>query len=292
MDVGFVGIGRMGSRMAARLLAAGHRLAIYDVAPEACRPLAARGATVAAAADEVARSSEIVLTSVPGPAEVAAAIEGPRGILGGARPGTLVVETSTIGPAQSQALAERCGTAGVTYIDAPVSNGVEAAETGKLTVMVGGDKSAFEKALPILRQLGNRVYHLGPVGSGNVAKIANQVVYLSYVVGFCEMAKLGRQFGLDVSALVDILRHSVAGSPLTTGWDKRIGTEDIEGGFRIRRVLKDLQLGADLCTDQGFDAPVFQAALETYREAARAGFAENDMTAIYSGFAARRGGNR
>jgi 3-hydroxyisobutyrate dehydrogenase-like beta-hydroxyacid dehydrogenase len=283
MNLGFVGIGRMGSRMAARLLAAGHRVVVYDVAAASCLPLQAKGAVIAAAADEVARASDVVITSVPGPVEVSAAIEGPRGILAGARPGTIIVETSTIGPAQSRSLAERCAKQGVTYIDSPVSNGVEAAEAGTLTIMVGGDKAAYEKVLPVLQVLGNRVYHLGPIGSGNVAKIANQVVYLSYVVSFCEVATLGREFGLDVASLVDILRNSVAGRPLTTHWEKRIETGDIEAGFRLRRVLKDLQLGVDACADLKIATPVLDAAVRTFRETADAGFGENDMTAIYSG---------
>lgn len=285
MQLGLIGIGRMGSRMAARLLAAGHGLTIFDINVEACRPLAQHGATIADAPDEVARSSEIIITSVPGPAEINAVIEGPRGILAGAKPGTLIVETSTIGPAQSQSLAEHCAAAGVIYIDAPVSNGLEAAAAGTLTVMVGGERSAFDRALPILQLLGNRIYHLGPVGSGNVAKIANQIVYLSYVASFCEVAGLGHQFGLDIPALVEVLRHSVAGTPLITGWERRIQTGDIAAGFEINRVLKDLQLGADLCSEERFDAPVFQAALDIFRKAAAAGLGKNDMSAIYSALA-------
>src|SRR5690348_15727539 len=285
MQLGLIGIGRMGSRMAARLLAAGHGLAIFDVNAEACEPLARRGATIADAPEDVARSSEIIITSVPGPAEVNAVIEGPRGILAGAKPGTLIFETSTIGPAQSRAFAEHCAAAGVVYIDAPVSNGLDAAAAGTLTVMVGGDRSAFERALPILQQLGNRIYHLGPIGCGNVAKIANQIVYLSYVASFCEVAGLGREFGLDIPALVEVLRHSVAGSPLITGWERRIQTGDIAAGFAINRVLKDLQLGADLCREERFEAPIFAAAIDIFRKAAAAGLGKNDMSAIYSALA-------
>lgn len=284
MELGFIGIGRMGSRMAKRLLAAGHKVTVFDINADACRPLAADGAAIAKSPEGAARSSEIIITSVPGPAEVGAVIEGPKGILAGARPGTLIVETSTIGPAQSCAFAEHCAAAGLQYIDAPVSNGLEAADAGTLTIMVGGEPSAYERALPVLRHLGTRIYHLGPIGSGNVAKIANQLVYLSYVASFCEVAGLGYRYGLDMSKLVDVLRHSVAGAPLVTGWERRIETGEIAAGFQIYRVLKDLSLGTELCADKRFDAPVFEAALQTFRKAAEAGFGENDMSAIYSAF--------
>ncbi|MGH7087557.1 MAG: NAD(P)-dependent oxidoreductase, partial [Stellaceae bacterium] len=137
MEIGFIGIGRMGSRMAARLLAAGHRLSIADADPAACRPLAARGAEVAPSPAAVAGTSDIVLTSLPGPAEVEAVIRGSGGVLEGAQRGSLIAELSTIGPEQSRALAQACAAAGLAYIDAPVSNGVGPAETGDLTIMVG-----------------------------------------------------------------------------------------------------------------------------------------------------------
>jgi 3-hydroxyisobutyrate dehydrogenase-like beta-hydroxyacid dehydrogenase len=282
MELGFIGIGRMGSRMAGRLLAAGHALAIYDVDRAACAPLAERGATLCDGPGDVAGRSDMILTSVPGPVEVEAVMAGPAGVIAGARPGALIAELSTIGPAQSQDLAGRATAAGLAYIDAPVSNGVPAAEAGELTIMVGGSAADYRRALPVLNLLGNRLYHLGPIGSGNIAKIANQVVYLAYVAAFSEVARLGRDCGLDVPSLVDVLRRSVAGAPLMTGWERRIETGDIEPGFRIRRVIKDLELGARICADRQFDAPVFQAALDTFRKADAAGFRESDMTAIYT----------
>jgi 3-hydroxyisobutyrate dehydrogenase-like beta-hydroxyacid dehydrogenase len=281
MQIGFIGIGRMGSPMAGRLLAEGYRLAIHDIDPVACQGLAARGAAVRASPAEVARDSAIILTSLPGPDEVEAVMTGPNGVLAGAASGSLIVELSTIGPAQSRALARRCAEAGLSYIDAPVSNGVGPAARGELTIMVGGDAAALERARPILRILGNRIYHLGPVGSGNVAKIANQIVYLSYVASFTEVARLGRHCGLDVLALIDLLRNSVAGAPMMTGWEKRIETGDIEPGFMVRRVLKDLGLGHQICVEDGFAAPILEDVIATFRRAFDAGYSEKDMTAIY-----------
>ena len=240
MEIGFIGIGRMGSLMAGRLLSEGHRLAINDVEPAACLPLVERGAVLRSTPAEVAQDSAMILTSLPGPEDVESVMTGPKGILLSARAGALIVEMSTIGSAQSRRLAARCAAAGLSYIDAPVSNGVGPAARGELTIMVGGDEAMLDRARPILDCLGNRIYHLGPVGSGNIAKIANQIVYLSYVAAFTEVARLGRHSGLDVLALVDLLRNSVAGSPMMTGWEKRIETGDIEPGFMVRRVLRIL----------------------------------------------------
>jgi 3-hydroxyisobutyrate dehydrogenase-like beta-hydroxyacid dehydrogenase len=281
MQIGFIGIGRMGSRMAARLLAAGHRLSIADIDAAACSPLAAQGTEVAPTPAAVARASEMVLTSLPGPAEVDAVIRGPEGVLEGARRGSLIAELSTIGPEQSRALARACAAAGLAYIDAPVSNGIGPAETGDLTIMVGGEAADYTRALPILKCLGRDIYHLGPVGSGNIAKLANQAVYLAYVAAFTEVLRLGRAAALDVPTLVDVLRKSVAGAPLMTGWEKRIESGDLEGGFLVRRVLKDLGLGAEACASHGIAAPVIEATIGAFRAVGDKGYLEKDMTALY-----------
>ncbi len=281
MDIGFIGMGRMGSRMAARLLAAGHTLSVNDLNHDACVALVERGATARATPRDVAQCSAIVLTSVPGPAEVEDVIAGPSGVLSGIRPGALVIEMSTIGPVQSRALARRCAEAGAGYIDAPVNNGPLGAEAGELTIMVGGDEAAYRQALPILRCLATNIYHMGPTGSGNIVKLLNQMIFLSYVASFCEAARLARQSGLNMVHVVDMLRNSVAGNPLMTGWEKHLVPADLTYGFLIRRVLKDLDLGAQVCLEQNFEAPVLDTVIRTFREMGEAGHMETDMTALY-----------
>ncbi len=282
MELGFIGIGRMGIGMAPRLLDGGHQLVVHDVSRAACEPLLARGARWAATPADAARASEILFTCVPGPKEVAAVIEGPDGVLSAPRKGAMLVEMSTIGPKQSQQLAARCREAGLAYIDAPVSNGVGPAARGELTIMVGGSPADYERALPVLKLMGNRIYRMGDTGAGNIAKIANQMIYLSYVAAFCETARMAREAGLDVPNLVDVMRNSVSGDPLMTGWEKRLENGDRVAGFKVRRVIKDLELGEAVCRERGFEAPVFDAVLGAYRQAAEAGHAELDMTAVFS----------
>ncbi len=280
--LGYIGLGRMGSRMAARLLAAGYPLSVYDVDARACAPLAERGAFLCYSPGEVARRSDIMMTCLPGPKEVQAVMDGAQGLVCCARKGALLVEMSTIGPVLSRTFAARCREAGIAYIDAPISNGVAAAASGELTIMVGGDEADYEHALPVLSHLGSHLCRMGPVGSGNVTKIANQMIYLSYVAAFCETARMVREAGLNVPNFIDVMRHSAAGDPLMTGWAERLENGDRVPGFQISRVLKDLVLGADICAQSGFDAPVLVSVIRTYRDAGDAGSMDKDMTAIYS----------
>jgi 3-hydroxyisobutyrate dehydrogenase len=280
--LGFVGIGRMGVRMAARLLAAGYPLSVYDLNPKACASLVEQGAHLCKSPGEAAARSDILMTCLPGPEEVEAVMQGPQGIFANARKGSLLMEMSTIGPASSRSLAARCREAGFSYVDAPISNGVGPAETGELTIMIGGDKADYERAVPVLRHLGNRLCHMGPVGTGNFTKIANQIIYLSYVASFCEVARVGGELGLDVPMLVDVMRNSVAGRPMMTGWEKRLENGDRVAGFQISRILKDIGLGAEIADELGVPMPVLESVIETYRKTADAGFADLDMTAIYS----------
>ena len=281
-QVGYIGIGRMGGRMAKRLLDAGYSLAVYDANPAAMAPLTALGARACATPAEVAAHSSIVMSCLPGPEEVAEVMEGPQGVLSIAGGSRLLIEMSTIGPAQSRELARRSREAGFAYIDAPISNGVGPAETGELTIMVGGERGDFDRAQPVLRHLGNRLYHMGDIGTGNFTKIANQVIYLSYVASVCEIARAARGLNMDVPNFIDVMRNSVAGRPMMTHWEDRFENGDRVAGFQISRLLKDLQLGADVCAEHAFDIPVLETVINTYKKASDAGHADLDMTAIYS----------
>ena len=155
------------------------------------------------------------------------------------------------------------------------------AETGQLTAMVGGDPSVFEQALPLLRCIAARVHYLGAAGSGTVAKLTNQSIYLSYVAVFCEATRLARDAGLDVSALFEVLRTSLAGQPLLTGWDRQIASGDKNPVFPIREVLRDLSLAERLWHTADADTPLLDACLDVYRQAAKAGLDDEDMTALF-----------
>ncbi len=282
MDIGFVGVGKMGGPMARRLIAAGHCVLVCDVDAQACAGLSLLGAEIRATPAQVARDCRNVITSLPSAREVETVMRRADGLVASVCPGTLVMETSTIGPALSRELAREFAGRNARYLDCPVSNGVAAAQNGTLTFMIGGDGADVARAKPMLAHLAAQVFHLGPVGSGNVAKLLNQNVYLSYVAAFCESLRLGRRAGLDVRTLLDVLRNSVAGDPLMTAWEKRIETGDLAPGWAIRRVLKDMALGADVCAEHAFDAPILAAAMRAFREIGEAGHMEHDLTALFT----------
>jgi 3-hydroxyisobutyrate dehydrogenase-like beta-hydroxyacid dehydrogenase len=284
MDIGFIGVGKMGGPMGRRLLDAGHCLVVCDVNPNACAELARHGAKIGSTPAQIAAVCPNIITSLPSPTEVEIVMRGADGLLSSVRPGTLVLETSTIGPALSRTLAREFAEQGATYLDAPVSNGIQAAHDGTLTFMIGGDGADFERAKPILTPLASDIFHMGPTGSGNIAKLLNQNIYLVYVAAFCESMRLGRCAGLDVQTLLDVLRKSVAGDPLMTGWEKRIEKGNLKPGWPINRVLKDMMLSADVCSEQSFNAPIFERALQAFREVGGAGNMENDLTALFTAF--------
>lgn len=272
----------MGAPMAARLLAAGHRVAVCDAVTAAVAPLAAAGAEACATPAEVAARARVVVTSLPGPLEVEAVVNGPDGLLARDSAGLLIVETSTIGPAQSRALASRAASLGAAFVDAPVSGGVAAARAGTLTAMVGGAPDDVARALVVLRAFATHVRHLGPSGSGSVAKAINQSIFLSYVAAYCEAVACGRRAGLDVGALLAVLRTSVAGNPRGSGWDEHIDAHDLVPGFAVARVLKDVEVAAEAARDAGAETPLLASAIASFRALAGAGYGELDMTALYA----------
>jgi 3-hydroxyisobutyrate dehydrogenase-like beta-hydroxyacid dehydrogenase len=278
--IGFAGMGRMGQPMARRILAAGFPLAVTDVRAEACAPIVAAGATAVPTAAAVAERAAIVITCVPGPKEVEAVYFASDGILSTIAPGTIVLEMSTIDVALSRRVGAACAERACRYLDAPISGGVAGAVAGTLAVMVGGDAAALDDARALLESMAERIMHVGPTGAGHFTKLINQVMYLGYIALFCEATAAADAYGITRSDMVDVLRHSVGGTPLSTHWEERLLTGDPAPGFEIARVLKDLRLGAQAYADLPYDAPIFAAALAAYESAAANGHAGDDVTAV------------
>lgn len=266
--------------MARRIAGAGHKVVLCDVEVAAVAALADLGARVDSSPAAIAGDADVVLTSLPSPREVEQVMVGPHGLISAARQGGIIVETSTVGPALSRMMTERFAELGTAYLDAPISGGVAGARDGTLTVMVGGQQAAFERARPVLDAIGSKVRHVGPSGAGNVAKLINQMVFLTHAAVMCEGVAFGQLGGLDTAALLDVLETSMAGRPLASGWHHRMATDDIEGGFEVYRVLKDLRLGRDAKDGAGAWTPVFDAALAAYEHASDAGFDKADLTVL------------
>jgi 3-hydroxyisobutyrate dehydrogenase-like beta-hydroxyacid dehydrogenase len=264
--IGFIGAGTIGAPMARRLLETGHALVVHDLRAEALAPLAAAGAATAASPREVAARCRVVLTSLPGPAEVEAVVRGEDGILAGARAGDVHVDLSTSSWAMVRRLAELEARAGVALLDAPVSGGVVGAAQGSLTVMASGDRGAFERVRPLLQALGKHVFHLGESGAGTLVKLVNNAVFLCAGLVVQEAFVLGAKAGLEPAKLLEVLRTGSAG--LYLGLAELFVRRGFETPiFALSLAEKDVALALDSARELAVPMPVVSAAHQTYVQA-------------------------
>ncbi|MFD1933799.1 MULTISPECIES: NAD(P)-dependent oxidoreductase [Nonomuraea] len=234
MQVGWIGTGTMGEPMAGRLLAAGHALTVHNRTAGRTARLVERGAR--AAPTVAAAGGEVVITMLPAPREVM------DDVLANAVPGTVVVDCSTSAPDLARHWAEEGERRGVSVLDAPVSGGPAGAKAGTLSIMVGGDASAFALVRPLLETLGTTVVHHGPPGTGQLAKLVNQTVVAGATLAACEAYALAVHGGLDIAKVLASVGLGVAGSPLLDFLWSRLAAADLEPGFKLDHLLKDLSL--------------------------------------------------
>ena len=196
-QIGFIGLGIMGKPMSRNLLKAGYSLVVYDVVPGPLAELVEAGAAHGKSCSDTAAQADVIITMLPDGPEVEAAVLGPGGVLEGARPGSTVVDMSSISPIVAQKVAAACAARGVDFLDAPVSGGEPKAIDGTLAIMVGGKAEVFEKIQPILQKIGSSVTLTGPVGAGNVTKLANQIMVACNIAAMGEALVLATKAGLD-----------------------------------------------------------------------------------------------
>lgn len=239
--IGFVGLGIMGKPMSRNLLKAGHQLVVYDVLPAPVEELVAAGAARAESSAEAAARSDIIITMLPDGPEVRQAVLGPNGVLEGARKGSIVVDMSSISPLVSQEVGAACEAKGVEFLDAPVSGGEPKAVDGTLAIMVGGKKEAFDKILPILQVMGSSATLTGPVGAGNVTKLANQIMVACNIAAMGEALVLATKAGLDPEVVFNAVKGGLAGSTVLNAKAPMVISRNFRPGFRIRLHQKDLR---------------------------------------------------
>ena len=276
MRVGLIGLGTMGSRMARRLLAAGHALAVYD-------PVVREfdGATVLPSSAAVAAASEVVLSSVPAPADVEQVYLGPDGVIAAARPGLVCADLSTIDPATAQRVGARLAEAGVAFLDAPVSGGPGGVEAGTLAVLVGGEAAALAVARPALESFAGRIVHLGPVGAGTTVKLANQLLVGATTVAVMEAMTLGARAGIDLASMYEALAASAGDSVmLRRNVTDFLLPRQFAPAFATRLLLKDLRLYVAEAERLGIDPAAGRMARELYERASAAGLDGEDYAAV------------
>ena len=253
--VGFIGLGIMGRPMAGHILKGGHPLSVFNRTRSKTVEFQAQGAAVAGSPAEVAARSEIVVTMVTDTPDVEAVVAGPGGILEGIRPGSIVVDMSTISPKTERSLDQKLRARGAALVDAPVSGGDVGAREATLAIMAGGDREAFDRVLPILRLLGKTITHCGPTGSGQTAKLGNQILVSVTLLAVSEALVFARKNGLDPSTLIEAVSGGAAQSWQLTNLGPRIIKRDFAPGFMIDLVQKDLRLVLEACSHADVSLP-------------------------------------
>ncbi|MFI5338216.1 MAG: NAD(P)-dependent oxidoreductase [Candidatus Methylomirabilales bacterium] len=274
--VAFIGLGIMGGRMVKNVLKAGFALRVYNRTAAKTEEVRKLGATATASPREAAAGADAVITMVSDPAALAAVLEGPDGAFAGCRPGTLVIDMSTVDPGTSQAMAARAQALGLRYVEAPVTGGVGAAEQATLTIMAGGAVEDFTAARPLLETMGKKVLHVGPMGQGSVLKLSANLVAASIVTAMNEGLVLAAKAGLDPALVAEVLAER---SPLIGRAAPRVLAGQFTANFPLRLSHKDVSLA--LVTGRRLGVPLFGlAAVAQLQTAALAkGLGELDQIA-------------
>ncbi len=262
--IGFVGTGIMGKPMVKNLLKAGYSVLCYDIVSEPLKELVTAGAALAASNKEVAEKSEIVITMLPNSPHVDQAVLGPKGILEGARSGLLLLDMSTISPIVSQKVAAEVAKKGVKMLDAPVSGGEKGAIEGTLSIMVGGERSVFDKVLPIFQAMGKTITYIGPIGSGGFIKLANQIIVAINLTAIGEALVLGTKAGIDLELMINALSGGLAGSKCLDQKRNNYLQHAFQPGFKIDLHYKDLNLIMESAEKLGVPLPTTALVRELF----------------------------
>lgn len=278
--IGFIGLGIMGKPMAKNLLKAGYVLKVYDIVSEPVQELVAAGAQAAVSSKDAASFGEVVITMLPNSPHVKEAVLGKDGVLDGAKPGTILVDMSSIAPLASQEISAQANAKGVIMLDAPVSGGEPKAIEGTLAIMVGGPEDAFEQVKDILAVMGSSVTRVGGIGSGNVTKLANQIIVALNIAAMSEALVLATKAGVDPEKVFQAIRGGLAGSTVLNAKAPLALQGNFKPGFRIELHIKDLQNALDTAHELGVPVPLSSVVMEIMQALKVDGKAQNDHGGI------------
>ena len=287
--VAFLGLGTMGAAMAANLARGGFEVTAWNRTPGRAPELDALDVTRAATPAEAAAATDIVVICVSDTADVEAVLFGPDGLAAGARPGSLVIDCSTISPAPTRRFAEQLRAKDVAFVDAPVSGGSEGAQKATLTIFCGGAAADVERARPVLEAMGKTITHVGPTGSGQAVKAVNQVILAGTYLGVAEGIVLALKAGLDVEQVVGALSGGAAQSWVLANRSGRMIANDYPLGFKVALHRKDLGIALALAAEMGADLPVATLAADLENALIEAGHGEEDMSALAREIRSRSG---
>jgi 2-hydroxy-3-oxopropionate reductase len=260
--IGFIGLGIMGKPMAKNLLKAGHSLVVYDINFETVKEVVAAGAEAGRSCKEVTEKSQIVITMLPNSPHVKLAVLGQNGVLEGAQPGTILIDMSSIDPVVSREIAAKVSEKGVVMLDAPVSGGEPKALDGTLSIMVGGPESVFNRVKEILLTMGSSAVLVGAIGSGNIAKLANQIIVALNIAAMSEALVLTAKAGVDPQKVYQAIRGGLAGSTVLDAKAPLVLARNFKPGFRIELHIKDLLNAMNAGHEFGVPLPLTGQVLE------------------------------
>ena len=279
--IGFIGLGIMGGPMARHLVAAGHEVTGFNRSPEKTRPLVDAGGRAAGSVAEAVDGADVVALMLPDSPDVEAVLDGADGVFATAKPGTLVIDFSTIRPDVARDLAERAAARGLRMIDAPVSGGQAGAENATLSIMVGGKADDVGAARPLLDAVGRTVVHVGPIGSGQTVKAANQLIVAGNIALLAEALVFLQAHGADLPAAVEVLGGGLAGSAVLTQKAQKMLDADYTPGFRIDLHHKDMGIVADAARAAGVVTPVGALVAQLVAATRAAGDGGSDHSALH-----------
>lgn len=280
MKVGFIGLGIMGKPMAKNLAKAGYELVVFDFNKDAVEELVSCGAKEAANGKEVASQTEVVITMVPNSPHVRAAVLGENGVAEGAKAGTVVIDMSSIDPTESKAIGAELEKFGIDMLDAPVSGGEPKAIDGTLSVMVGGKKELFDKYYDMLMVMAGSVVYVGELGSGNVAKLANQIVVAVNIAAVSEALTFAKKAGTDPELVYQAIRGGLAGSTVMDAKAPMMLGRNFNPGFRIELHIKDLNNALNAAHAISSPVPLTGQMMEIMQGLKADGYEKEDHSSI------------
>ena len=279
--IGFIGVGKMGSSMVSNLLKNGYSVVVYDISKEAVDRIIELGGEKANSPKEVAERAEIIISSLPRAQDVEETYLGEDGILKSARKGTIIIDTSTISPVTTKKVAEKAAEVGVKVLDAPVSGSPQIAAKGELTLMVGGDKEAFQECEEVLKVLGKTIHYVGGVGSGHIIKLVNNMMSTGNLIVAAEAFCLGVRAGIDPDLLFEVLSTSRGRShQFVERFPTKVLKGEFQAGFTVDYARKDLETALEMARGLKVPLPVASLCLQVYTAASASGIGEEDFVAV------------
>nr|WP_024965566.1 2-hydroxy-3-oxopropionate reductase [Pantoea sp. IMH] len=280
MKIGFIGLGIMGKPMSKNLLKAGYSLVVRDSHQANEAELISLGAVSAPSAKAVAEQSDVIITMLPNSPHVKEALLGEESVIQGAKPGTIVIDMSSIAPLASREIHEALAKKDIALLDAPVSGGEPKAIEGTLSVMVGGDKALFDKCYDIMKAMAGSVVHTGDIGAGNVTKLANQVIVALNIAAMSEALTLATKAGVNPDLVYQAIRGGLAGSTVLDAKAPMVMDRNFKPGFRIDLHIKDLANALETSHDVGSQLPLTAAVMEMMQALRADGLGTADHSAL------------